>query len=90
MTKSGFKITRGNDREGNDTFTIEKEGMCHLLFALIKQYGVYGCMIIKIFNKGRPFWMSKHPETEDMKLFLGSTIHPFYTQEETKRINKIL
>ncbi len=25
-----------------------------------------------------------------MKLFLGSTIHPFYTQEEIKRINKIL
>ncbi len=90
LTKAGFRINRGMDVEGNDTFTVTKQNVCHLLFRLIKPYGVYGCLIIKNSKEGTPFWTSKHPETKDMKSFLGSIIQPYYNQREIKRIERIL
>ena len=90
LKKSGFKITIGKDNEDNDIFTIQKEGVCHLIFSLLKQYGVYGCKITKQTINGKTFWISKNADVMNNHSFIGSSIYTTYSKEELSRINKIM
>lgn len=40
LKRAGFHINTEKDKQGNDTFIVEKMGICYLSFTLIKEYGI--------------------------------------------------